>query len=175
MFPMGADKHEPNLTVDKCCNFRKKTSMLQSRLTILSLTNNLYPKKTNPLGLSKQILKLSPLSETYVMLTAQSRPRLPRFKIGSNSVPESGTDEQFHRLCWNWIWHSSTASLAPLATLAIRVGCLRQISRCFVLSWGVVKHRRAAFFAGSVDSVVCVPNVLEKAQEKKSVELRDIS
>ena len=96
---MGADKHEPNLTVDKCCNFRRKTSMLQSRLTILSLTNNLYPKKTNPLGLSKQILKLSPLGETYVMLTAQSRPRLPRFKIGSNSVPESGTDEQFHRLC----------------------------------------------------------------------------
>ena len=38
-----------------------------------------------------------------------------------------------------------------------------------------MKHRRAAFFAGSVDSVVCVPNVLEKAQEKKSVELRDIS
>ena len=38
-----------------------------------------------------------------------------------------------------------------------------------------MKHRRAAFFAGSVDSVVCVPKVLEKAQEKKSVELRDIS
>jgi len=38
-----------------------------------------------------------------------------------------------------------------------------------VLSCGVVKHIRAAFFAGSVESGVCVPNVLEITDEGKSV------
>jgi len=39
-----------------------------------------------------------------------------------------------------------------------------------VLSCGVVKHIRAAFFAGSVERGGCVPNVLEMADERKSVE-----
>lgn len=89
--------------------------------------------------------------------------------MGSNSVPDSGTAEQFHRLKRNWIWHSSTASFAPLATLAIRVGCLRQRSLCFVLSCGVVKHMRAVFFAGSVESGVWVPNVLAIADQTQPV------
>ena len=69
---------------------------------------------------------------------------IPRRITLPKTVASRATVEQFHRLCLNWYWHSSTPSFAPFPTLTITSGFSWHNCRWMLTSPVMVSHMTLA-------------------------------